>query len=107
MGGGECGPHGGRSSRDRAEAKALSPTQVRVLLEAAKGQRNEALYVVAVHTGLSKGELLGLKWTDVDLDAGKLSVRRSLKVTESGLEVGPPKNKASRLCPLTRPPWPL
>ena len=37
-----------------------------------------------------------LKWTDIDLDAGKLSVRRSLKVTEDGLAFGPPMNKASR-----------
>jgi integrase len=87
-----------RSSRQRSsdEAKALSPTQVRALLEAARGQRNEALYVVAVHTGLRQGELLGLKWADVDLDAGKLSVRRSLKVTEDGLDFGSPKNNASR-----------
>jgi integrase len=51
---------------------------------------------VAVHTGLRQGELLGLKWTDVDLEMGKLSVRRSLKITENGLGFGPPKNKASR-----------
>jgi integrase len=56
----------------------------------------EVLYIVAVHTGLRQGELLGLKWTDIDLDGGKLSVRRSLKMTEDGLAFGPPKNKASR-----------
>jgi integrase len=85
-----------RSSRNRDEAKALSAEQVGALLRAASGERNEALYVVAVHTGLRQGELLGLQWTDVDLDVGKLSVRRSLKVTEDGLGFGPPKNKASR-----------
>jgi integrase len=85
-----------RSSRNRQEAKVLSPAQVKALLMTARGTRNEALYVVAVHTGLRQGELLGLKWTDVDLDAGKLSVRRSLKVSEDGLNFGPPKNKASR-----------
>src|SRR5919107_1738244 len=85
-----------RSSRNCNEVKALSPTQVKMLLKAARDTRNEALYVVAVHTGLRQGELLGLKWTDVDLDAGKLCVRRSLKVTEDGLDFGPPKNKASR-----------
>jgi integrase len=86
------------SSRQRSseEAKALSPFQVWALFDAAQGDRNEALYSVAVHTGLRQGELLGLRWTDVDLDAGKLSVRRSLKVTERGLELGSPKNKASR-----------
>jgi integrase len=86
-----------RSSRNRPEAKVLSPAQVKALLTAAQGTRNEALYVVAVHTGLRQGELLGLKWSDVDLeDTGKLSVRRSLKVTEGGLAFGPPKNNASR-----------
>jgi integrase len=51
---------------------------------------------VAVHTGLRQGELLGLKWTDVDLAARRLSVRRTLKVTDHGLDFGPPKNNASR-----------
>jgi integrase len=51
---------------------------------------------VAVHTGLRQGKLLELKWNDVDLVTGKLSVCRSLKVTENGLDFGPPKNKASR-----------
>ena len=54
------------------------------------------LNLFSVHTGLRQGEMLGLKWTDIDLDAGKLSVHRSLKVTEDGLDFGPPKNKASR-----------
>ena len=51
---------------------------------------------MAVHTGLRQGELLELRWADVDLDAGRLSVRHSLKVTEDGLDFGPPKNNASR-----------
>jgi integrase len=51
---------------------------------------------VAVHTGLRQGELLGLKWTDIDLEVDKLSVRQSLKVTDHGLICGPTKNKASR-----------
>ncbi len=88
-------PHSTRhASPDRV--KALSPAQVRALLDAARGMRNEALYVVALHTGLRQGELLGLKWTDIDLEAGKLAVRRALKVTDHGLDFGPPKNKASR-----------
>src|SRR5215217_3534917 len=85
-----------RNSRNRREVKALSPAQVKALLMASHGTRNESLYIVAVHTGLRQGELLGLKWTDIDLEASKLSVRRSLKVTEGGLAFGPPKNKASR-----------
>jgi integrase len=87
-----------RSSRqqDPEKARALSPAQVRALLDAASGERNEALYVVALHAGLRQGELLGLRWDDVDLEEGRLSVRRSLKVTDHGPGIGPPKNKASR-----------
>ena len=86
-------PHSTRhSSPDRV--KALSPAQVRALLDAARGTRNEALYVVALHTGLRQGALLGLKWSD--LDGGKLSVCRALKIADQGLDFGPPKNKASR-----------
>lgn len=85
-----------RSSRNREEIKALSSEQVRELLSAARGGRNEALYIVAVHTGLRQSELLGLKWIDLDLDGRRLSVRRALKITEHGLNFGPTKNKASR-----------
>jgi integrase len=85
-----------RSSRNRKEIKALSSEQARALLAAARDLRNEALYVVAIHTGLRQGELLGLKWIDVDLAGRRLSVRRALKVTDHGLDFGPPKNKASR-----------
>jgi len=89
-----------RSSRQRSkkEAQAFSRELVRALLAAASGKRNEALYIVAVHTGLRQGELLGLRWTDLNLgrDKGELAVRRSLKVTEDGLGFGPPKNNASR-----------
>jgi integrase len=85
-----------RSSRNQEEIKALSSEQVRALLVAARGTRNEALYVVAVRTGLRQGELLGLKWPDVDLVGRRLSVRRALKVTDHGLDFGPPKNNASR-----------
>jgi len=89
-----------RSSRQASpdKAKALSATQVRALLAATRGARNEALYAVALHTGLRQGELLGLMWKDLDMDAGSptLAVRRALKVTDHGLDFGPPKNSASR-----------
>ena len=77
----------------KEEVKPLSPTQVRILLSAASGDRLEALYVLAIHTGLRQGELLGLKWTDVDLDAGTLSVQRSLDADGT---FKPPKRKKSR-----------
>jgi len=68
---------------------------VKVLLAAAAGDRLEALYVLAIHTGLRQGELLGLKWDDVNLDNGTLQVRRSLSVTKDGLVLSSPKTKGS------------
>ena len=75
------------------ESKALEPNQVRTLLNVASESRFEALYVVAIHTGLKRGELLGLKWTDADLEEGALTVRRSLDVDGT---FKAPKNRASR-----------
>lgn len=85
-----------QSSRHRKEVKALTSEQVQALMREIHGEHNEALYVVAVHTGLRQGEILGLKWTDIDLDARRLSVRRALKKVEGGWGLGPPKNSASR-----------
>src|SRR5215217_3707340 len=62
----------------RTEMRALSPDQAKGLLETAGGDRFEAVYVLAITAGLSQGELLGLKWEDVDLEASKLQVRRTL-----------------------------
>ena len=77
----------------REESKALCPTQAKALLEAAKGVRMEGFYILALHTGMRRGELLGLKWNAVDLEAGTVKVRHSLDVDGTLKE---PKNQASR-----------
>ena len=61
----------------KKEINPLSPEQTRAFLDAVFGDRLEALYVLAVHKGLRQGELLGLKWDDVDLKGGTIQVRRS------------------------------
>lgn len=83
---------------DKKEMRPLTPEQSKRLLDAAReaGERLEALYVLAVHTGLRQGELLALKWEDVDLDAGTIQVRRSLSATKDGLEFTTPKTRGSR-----------
>lgn len=80
------------------EMRPLSADEARWLLEAASGDRLEALYVLAVHTGMRRGELLGLKWDDIDLDASTLRVRRTQTRTDNGktLALGEPKTKQSR-----------
>ncbi len=81
----------------REEMKPLSPAQARVFLEAARDDRLHALYVLAVHCGLRQGELLGLRWEDVDAEAGTLGVQRTLVGTEDGTPVfGSPKTRRSR-----------
>jgi integrase len=77
----------------RNEVTPLSPEQVRALLQAASGDRLEALWTVALHTGLRRGELLALRWTDVELEAGRLAIRRSLAADGS---FNPPKRKSSK-----------
>jgi integrase len=65
------------------EMHPLSTEEARAFLEAARGERFEALYVLAITTGLRRGELLGLRWNDVDLESGVLRVGRAL-VREGG-----------------------
>jgi integrase len=80
----------------REEMRPLTPQQVKLLLEAAHGDRLEALYVLAIHTGLRQGELLGLKWDDVDLETGTLRVCRTLATTQDGPQFTTPKTTRSR-----------
>ncbi len=68
---------------ERKEITPLDREQAKALLEAAGGDRLAALYVLAVHTGMREGELLGLKWEDADLERGVLRLRRAL-VREGG-----------------------
>lgn len=78
------------------EIRPLTTEQVKELLAAASGDRLEALYVLAVHTGLRQGELLGLKWDDIDLEEGALQVRRALTTAKGGPRLAAPKTKDSR-----------
>jgi integrase len=80
----------------KREIAPLSPEQARRFLEACRGERLEALFVLAVHTGMRQGELLGLKWEDVDLEAGTLQVQRALAQTNDGPVLAAPKSAKSR-----------
>lgn len=90
--------------KQHKEINPLMPDQALKLLDAAKGHPQEALFVLALATGLRRGELLGLKWQDINLDEGVLQVRRALVrlPTQMGKERGDlyiesePKTKSSR-----------
>jgi integrase len=78
------------------EIRPLDREQTKVFLKTARGERFEALYMLAVTTGLRQGELLSLKWEDVDLENGLIRVRRTLTRHKGRLFLGEPKSKRSR-----------
>jgi integrase len=67
----------------RVEPRPLTRQQVGILRQTLAGHRWEALYVAAIGTGLRQGELLRLAWSDVELDAGTLTVRGETKTAGS------------------------
>jgi integrase len=87
---------------DDVLANVLDVEQARRLLAAAKdaGSRAAAFYALALDSGARLGELCGLKWVDIDLDTGKLSIVRQLvssKLTKDGdVDFGPTKTGKSR-----------
>ncbi|MEX2161962.1 MAG: site-specific integrase [Anaerolineales bacterium] len=81
----------------RKEMKFYDEGQVQALLITAEAAQDRylALWKVAVTTGMRMGELLGLKWVDLDWSKGYLQVRRQLKVTRGGgFHFAEPKSKA-------------
>jgi integrase len=82
----------------RKEIKPLSTEQVLQFLEAAKGHPQETLFILALTTGMRRGELLGLKWQDIDFAKSILQVRRALTRMPTGLgyKETEPKTKLSR-----------
>ena len=63
----------------RREGRSLSPDQVRSLVGAMTEDRLAGLFLTMLGTGLRRGEALALKWSDVDLDRGVLTVKNQLR----------------------------
>lgn len=81
------------------EVASLDPEQVKTLLAAIKGHRHETLFTLAVASGMRQGELLGLRWSDLDLEGGTLTVRHSL---QRGELVETKTSQSRRTIPLPR-----
>ena len=81
------------------------PETVRSFLEHVSTDRLSALFTLAVTTGLRRGELLAVRWKDIDLDAGRLTVAQELLDVNHKMVFGPPKSGRSKrtgaLDPLT------
>jgi integrase len=73
-----------------------TPEQVDHLLTAIEGHKHETLYTLALTSGMRLGELLALKWADVDLAGGFLTVREGRTRTAKGYVDGPGKTDSAR-----------
>jgi integrase len=65
-------------TQQKTEMKYWRPDQTKQFLRAIEGQPNEAYYVIALTLGPRIGEILGLRWQDIDLDKGTLRIERQL-----------------------------
>lgn len=73
----------------------LTVSEARRFLASVEGHRLQTLFDLALRTGLRKGELLGLRWEDLDLDGGTASIRRTLQRTRTGGLTALPTKTAS------------
>lgn len=85
-------------AKKNRETNVWNQEEVRRFLLAARedGTQTEAFYRLTVETGMRRGEICGLKWEDVDLAGGNVSVKRTLVKPGPKPELGPPKGGRSR-----------
>jgi len=76
--------------------RVIDEAETAVLLEKVAGSRLYLPILLAVTTGLRRGEILALRWQDVNLEAATLAVRRSLEQTTAGLKFKQPKTQKGR-----------
>lgn len=80
---------------EQREMQILTLPEIHAFLRAVEGDPLEALYVLAVTTGARQGELLALRWCDVDLDAATLAITATLTRIDGTWDRTPPKTKGS------------
>lgn len=76
--------------------RPLQPHEIGKFLDAVEGRRLEALYLTTLALGLREGEVLGLKWEDIDLRARTLRVQRQLQRFGGRLQLVEPKTDRAR-----------
>jgi integrase len=81
---------------ERPEPTVWTLAQAQVFLAHVRGEPHEALWRLALLTGMRRGELVGLRWDDVDLPGWQLRVRTTRTVVGADTVEGPPKSRAGR-----------
>ena len=77
------------------EMQVLSPQELQRFLMQAQAEGYFELFLLDLSTGLRRGELLALQWSDLDLDTGTLSVTKQVYEVDGKLQLSVPKTKAS------------
>ena len=78
------------------EVEILDADQIAAVLDALRGSRLHPIAALAFATGMRRGELLALRWQNVDLGRAMIKVEHSLEQTKAGLRFKPPKSKYGR-----------
>jgi len=78
------------------EVQILTAEQVDAVLTETVGLPLHPIIVVALGTGARRGEIMALRWRDIDFDAGRARIERSLEQTKAGLRFKSPKTKYGR-----------
>jgi integrase len=79
------------------ETEMLQPDQAAMLLDRLRGKPLYLLASLALATGMRRNEMLGLRWQDVDLDAGRLTIEQALEQTHTyGIRTKGPKTRHGR-----------
>jgi len=83
-------------SRQEGDIKAWEIDQLRTFLDAVRGHRLHPAFHLAAYTGMRRGEVLGLRWCDLDLEAHRLSVRQALVSVAYDVEISDVKTGTGR-----------
>ena len=83
-------------SADKKEIKILTPEQMEIFLNSISENRLYAAFALELGSGMRRGELLALRWSDINLETGECLISRSLVRGVSGeLHINAPKTKSS------------
>jgi integrase len=80
----------------RVEMQTWTAEELRAFLEHVQGERLYAVWMLAASTGMRRGEVLGLRWRDVDLDRARASVRQTLVLAGRQVVTSEPKTSRGR-----------
>ncbi len=81
---------------EKSESAVWSAAEARLFIDSTRQDRLRALYLLALTTGMRRGELLGLRWSDVDFERCRLSAKQTLVSVGYEVRVSEPKTKRAR-----------